>query len=152
MKTNVLRQHVRIGILVTAILMLLAATTWAAEFVSVTKADVNLRSGPSTDNKVLFKLPAGYPLKVMSKKGKWMKVSDFEGDKGWIYESLVSKSPYVIVTVKEANVRKGPGTNYEKVGSVAREVILRKLERKGEWVKVSHPKINGWLHSKLLWP
>jgi SH3-like domain-containing protein len=152
MKTNGLRQYVRIGIMVATVMMLSAASTWAAEFVSVTKDGVNLRSGPTTEGKILFQLPAGYPLQVVSRQDKWIKVSDFEGDKGWIFGTLVSQTPYVIVKVKEANVRKGPGTNYEKVGSVAREVILRKMETKGEWVKVSHPKITGWLHSKLLWP
>ena len=152
MRNKGFNQVVKVGMMLAFFMVFSAVAVMAAEFVSVTKDGVNLRSGPGQSNEVLFQLPARYPLKVLARQGKWMKVSDFENDKGWIFSSLVSKTPYVIVKVKECNVRKGPGTNYEKVGSLAREVILRKVESKGEWVKVSHPKITGWLHAKLIWP
>lgn len=124
----------------------------AAEFVSVDKEGVNLRSGPGTKYSVIFELPMNYPLKVMTRKGEWIKVSDFENDQGWLYAPLVSNTQYVIVTVKEGNVRSGPGINYKKVGSVVREVILKKIKQDGDWVQVEHPKLNGWLHRKLIWP
>ncbi len=147
-------QQMLIKSVVLAISIVMFSTTalLAAEFVSVVKDGVNLRSGPSTQNDKLYQLPAGYPLKVLSKKGKWLKVSDFENDKGWIFSSLVSKTPYVIVKVKECNARSGPGTNYKKIGTFAREVILKKIGRKGEWLKVYHPQLTGWVHSKLVWP
>ncbi len=147
-------QQMLIKSVVLAISIVMFSTTalLAAEFVSVVKDGVNLRSGPSTQNDVLYQLPAGYPLKVLSKKGKWLKVSDFENDKGWVFSSLVSKTPYVIVKVKECNARSGPGTNYKKIGTFAREVILKKIGRKGEWLKVYHPQLTGWVHSKLVWP
>ncbi len=139
-------------ILASAISLMSAFTGVAAEYVSVNNNNVNLRSGPDTRYSVLYELPAGYPLKVISKKGEWLKVSDFENDQGWIYASLVSQTRYVIVTVKEGNVRSGPGVNYDKVGSVTREVILRQVKREGDWIKFSHPKLQGWIHRKLIWP
>lgn len=137
-----------------AVMLIIGSVTVAlsAEFVSVSKDGVNVRSGPSTSHQILFKFPAGYPLKVIGRQGKWLKISDFEGDKGWIFSTLVNTTPFVIVTVKEGNVRSGPGTNFDRVGSVTREVILRKLEQKGSWVKVSHPRLTGWVHTKLVWP
>jgi SH3-like domain-containing protein len=152
MKTTGLKKMVKVSVMAASIIAFSSVSIMAAEFVSVVKDGVNLRSGPTTGNEVLFQLPAGYPLKVLARKGKWLKVSDFENDKGWIFNSLVSKTPYVIVKVKECNARKGPGTNYPKVGSLAREVILKKVRRKGEWIKISHPKLTGWVHSKLVWP
>ena len=138
---------------VTAAISLVSAFTgMAAEIVSVTNDDVNLRSGPGTKYSVLYELPAGYPLKVISTKGEWLKVGDFENDQGWIYAPLVTKSRYVIVTVKEGNVRSGPGVNHDKVGSVSREVILKQVNREGDWVQISHPKLKGWVHRKLIWP
>lgn len=122
------------------------------EYVSVTKDGVNLRSGPDTKYSVLFELPKGYPLKVVSKKGQWLKVSDFENDQGWIFSPLVSNNSYVIVTVREGNVRSGAGVNNDKVGEVVREVILKKVGKQGDWIKIEHPKLNGWIHRKLIWP
>ena len=39
-----------------------AGVACAAEYLSVAKDGVNLRSGPNTTSEVLYQLPAGYPL------------------------------------------------------------------------------------------
>lgn len=127
-------------------------TAWAAEYMSVAKDGINLRSGPDTKSDVLYQLPAGYPLEVVEKKGAWLKVTDYEGDKGWIQESMVNKTPHVIVKVKDGKVRSGPGTNEKVAGNVVKDVILTKGEQKGDWIKVSHPDLNGWIHKDLVWP
>ncbi len=152
MKFLRLKNFFKKAVISMAFLGMSVAPAMSAEFVNINKDGVNLRSGPDTTYGKLFELPHGYPLKVLSRKGKWVKVSDFEGDRGWVYSSLVSKNSYVIVKVKEANIRKGAGTNHEKVGSVVREVILKKIGRKGDWIKVEHPQVTGWLHKKLIWP
>lgn len=139
-------------IIVPAFSLTTAFSGFAAEYVSVVNDDVNLRSGPDTKYSVLYELPSGYPLKVLSREGQWLKVSDFENDQGWIFAPLVDNTPYCIVTVPEANVRSGPGTNYDKVGSVVREVLLRKIKTQGDWIEVQHPKLKGWIHQKLVWP
>lgn len=139
-------------LLLAALSIMLATAAMAADFVSVKKDGVNLRSGPDTKYSVLFEFPEGYPLKVLSRKGEWLKVADFENDQGWIYKPLVSNSQYVIVTVKEGNVRSGPGVNYGKVGSVVREVILKQAGRDGDWIKFEHAQLKGWIHRKLVWP
>ncbi len=152
MRSTGLQALTKSVVMAATIVLFATASVMAAEFVSVVKDGVNLRSGPATNTEVLFQLPAGYPLKVLARKGKWLKVSDFENDKGWVFKTLVSRTPYVIVKVKECNARSGPGTGFKKIGTLAREVILKKIGRKGEWIKVSHPQLTGWVHSKLVWP
>ncbi|MHB8810539.1 MAG: SH3 domain-containing protein [Desulfobulbaceae bacterium] len=124
----------------------------AAEFVSISKDGVNLRSGPDTKFASLYELPAGYPLKVLEKKGEWLKVGDYENDQGWVFSPLVTKDQYVIVVVNEGNARSGPGAEFEKVGSVVKEVILKKVNQKGEWIQFEHAQLKGWIHKKLVWP
>jgi len=141
------------GMAIASALSLMSAHSgFASDYVSVINDDVNLRSGPDTKYGILYELPAGYPLKVLSKDGQWLKVSDFENDQGWIFAPLVSDAQYCIVTVSEGNVRSGPGVNFDKVGSVVREVILRKIKTQGDWIEVEHPKLKGWIHKKLVWP
>ena len=152
MKNYTQNQRVKVALLAVGFLCATAVSAMAAEFVSVVKDGVNLRSGPDTTNEVLFKLPKGYPLKVMAIQSKWMKVSDYEGDKGWIFSSLVSKEQYVIVKVKEGNVRSGPGTQNGKIGKVVRDVIVKKVATQGDWVKISDPRLTGWVHKQLVWP
>lgn len=152
MKFQGIRKLFRTAVLASSFLGFGVVSAMAAEYVNINKDGVNLRSGPDTTYEKLYELPLGYPLKVLTRKGNWIKVSDFEDDRGWVYDNLVSENSYVIVTVNEANVRSGPGTNNSKVGSVVREVIFKKIDQQGEWIKVEHPQLTGWLHQKLVWP
>lgn len=129
-----------------------ASMTMAAEYLSVARDGVNLRSGPDANAAVLYQLPGGYPLEVLAKQGDWYKVSDYEGDKGWIQDSVVKKTSSVIVKVKECKIRSGPGTSEHVVGNGAKDVILNKIDQKGDWIKVSHPSVTGWVHKDLVWP
>lgn len=138
--------------LLAAGLMLTGTTAAAAEYVSISKDGVNLRSGPDTKYSIIYELPEGYPLKVVSKQGEWLKVSDFENDQGWVYAPLVTNAKYVIVVVENGNVRSGPGVNYDKVGTVVKEVVLKHAGSQGDWIKFEHPQLTGWIHRKLVWP
>ncbi|MEA1968434.1 MAG: SH3 domain-containing protein [Thermodesulfobacteriota bacterium] len=53
------------------------------------KSQCNVRSGPGTDNAVVFSVEKGVPFKVLQKKGNWMKIEHSDGDVGWIYKTLV---------------------------------------------------------------
>ena len=128
------------------------ASVQAEEYLSVVNDGVNLRSGPGLNYEIIYQLPLTYPLKVVSKKGQWIKVEDCEGDMGWIFDTLVEPSRYVIVKAEECNVRSGPGTDNSKVGTVARDVLLKQVETQGDWIKVSHPQLEGWIHKNLVWP
>ena len=56
----------------------------------ITRRDmVNIRSGPGTDAAILFRAEKGVPLKVMERKGDWIRIQSAYGDKGWIHRKLV---------------------------------------------------------------
>jgi SH3-like domain-containing protein len=138
--------------LLAAIVQMAALPAAAADFVSVSKDGVNLRSEPTTAAPVLFQLPDGYPLEVLQRQEEWLNVRDYENDEGWIYAPLTSKTPYVIVKIDKGNIRSGPGTDYDQIGKVVRAVILQKVEEKGDWLKIYHPQLTGWIHKNLVWP
>ena len=55
------------------------------------------------------------------------------------------------VTVPEANLRSGPGTNYEKTWEVFKYMPFKKLSQKGNWYKVQD--VDGdmhWIYRKLV--
>lgn len=140
-----------IGIIVLSLFM--ATPLLAAEYVSVTKDGVNIRSGPSTKDEVYWEVFKDFPLKVVQRKGDWAKTQDFEGDSGWVYAPLLSKKKTVIVKVKKANLRIGPGKNYEVVASALYGVVFKPGKRDGEWMQVSHGDgTKGWIHKSLVWP
>ncbi len=139
-------------LLASVVLLANAHTAGAADFVSVVRNGVNLRSGPGTQTEAIFQVPAGYPLLVLERKNDWIKVQDYEGDKGWIQASLVNNAPHVIVRVREAKVRSGPDPNSAEVGKAVKDVIFSRTGKQGVWIKVSHPDLSGWIHRDLLWP
>ena len=56
----------------------------------ITKKDLcNVRSKPSTKEKILFTVEKGIPFKVLKSKGHWLNIEHADGDRGWIHDSLV---------------------------------------------------------------
>ena len=128
-------------------------TGLAAEYVTVIKDGVNVRSKPSTKSEVFWEVFKDFPLKVLERKGDWVKAEDFEGDTGWIYAPLLTKKKKVIVKVKKANLRVGPGKNYEINATALYGVVFTPGRRDGKWLQVTHSDgTKGWVHSSLIWP
>ncbi len=138
-------------------IVLLTGTLACAKMVSIKGNDVNLRTGPGQNNPVKFELGKGFPLKIVTQKGEWIKVSDFENDTGWVHKSLVSSTPHMVVKVnrnskKKINIRSGPSTNTQIVGKAYYGVVFKTLEQKPGWAKVRHEGgLEGWISRKLLW-
>jgi SH3-like domain-containing protein len=142
------------ALLTGSLCALLAGPALSAEYVSVIKDGVNVRTEPSTDAPVLMELFQGYPLMVQSKDGDWLKVSDYENDTGYIHSSLVVKGNTVIVNAKKsANMRSEPNPTAPVVADVERGVVLTKLSAQDKWVKVKHSGGSvGWIIQSLVWP
>jgi SH3-like domain-containing protein len=141
--------------LVFCLTLLFATVTLAAEYVSVRKDGVNVRSGPSTSNEVRWEVFNNFPLQVLKHEGEWAQVTDFEGDTGWIHASLLSSDKSVIVRKAKVNLREQPDTdnNTRVIAIVKYGVVFTPLEKKGDWLKVRHPDgTNGWINKDLVWP
>ncbi len=125
----------------------------AAEYGSVSKDGINVRSGPDTNAEIYWEVFKDFPLKIVQHKNQWAKVEDFEGDTGWIYAPLISDKKTVIIKVKKANIRVGPGENYEIVASALYGVVFDAGKTDGEWLQISHSDgTKGWIHKSLVWP
>lgn len=132
---------------------LLISSVSAAEYLTVKKDGVNIRSGPSTNDEVLWEVFQGFPMEILKREGDWAKCQDFEGDQGWIHTDLLSTDKTVIVKKKVVNMRAGAGTNYETVATVKYGVIFTPLEKDGDWIKVKHEDGTvGWMANSLIWP
>ena len=53
------------------------------------KEKCNIRSGPGTGFSIAFTVEKGVPFKVIKYQGSWTYIEHADGDKGWIYNSLV---------------------------------------------------------------
>jgi SH3-like domain-containing protein len=146
----------KIYLLLFLVFFMLTNTSYA-EMLSIKGKKVNLRSGPGTNYDVKWEYGSGFPLKIISKKGDWYKVKDFENDTGWVSKSLLVKRPHMIVKVnkkkdKKINIRSGPGKKYRIVGKAYYGVVFQTLEQRAGWAKVKHETgLEGWIKRTLLW-
>jgi|SRR5210317_2177605 SH3-like domain-containing protein len=144
-------------IFIILFILIFPATAALAKMVSVVGDNVNLRSGPGTKYSVKWKYGSGFPLKVVQEKEGWLKVEDFEGDTGWLYQKLTSRTGHMIVKVhknenKKVNIRSGPGTKYKVVGKAYYGVVFKTIKQQNGWAQVKHDSgLEGWIKRSLLW-
>jgi SH3-like domain-containing protein len=134
------------------LLILLLAATANAERLAVSASVANIRSGPGTSHNVLWKVQKYFPIRVIEKSGKWVHFEDFEGDRGWVHESLVSKISAVITKNDACNIRSGPGTSNKILFTVEKGIPFKVLGHKGSWIHIEHADGDkGWIHKSLIW-
>ena len=128
-----------------------------AKMMSISGEKVQLRSGPGTKYSSKWQYGDGFPLKVITRKGNWVKVKDFENDTGWVFNKLLTRKPHMIVKAnkgkkKRVNIRSGPGTKYKPVGRAYYGVVFETLTQEKGWAKVRHESgLTGWIKRSLLW-
>jgi SH3-like domain-containing protein len=50
---------------------------------------VNIRSGPSTNEHIVFRAEKGVPFRVLQRKGEWLQIQHADGETGWMHQMLV---------------------------------------------------------------
>lgn len=66
-----------------------ASLLTSVEGVITKKTNCNVRAEPTTDSRVLFTVERGVPFKVIKRQGDWIHIEHADGEKGWIYHTLV---------------------------------------------------------------
>ncbi len=146
--------------ILTLSLMLSAATMLSAAAAdhigtgTVTGSGLRLRSQANTSCEVLASLEKGSTLKVLEVLDGWYRVSTEEKEgfvsaQYLVYTDLegntVSPEEYGMVTGSTVNVRKGPGTGYEKLSSLTSGTRVKILEKLDGWYKISKDDITGYM-------
>ena len=127
------------------LLIILLTGTASAERVAVSAPVANIRSGPGTSHNILWKVEKYFPLRVIEKSGEWYHFEDFEGDKGWVHQSVITKND-------ACNIRSGPGTSNKIIFTVEKGIPFKVLKRKGSWIHIEHADGDkGWIHKSLVW-
>jgi SH3-like domain-containing protein len=138
--------------LVLTFLFVLFAGHARAERLAVKASIANVRSGPGQQHEILWKVEQYHPLQVLKKSDRWIQFRDFEGDVGWIHDSLVADIPAVITRSDKCNIRSGPGTTFAIVLTVERGIPFKVLKHQDKWLQVKHADGDqGWIHESLVW-
>jgi len=71
-------------------------------FSSLRATETNIRSGPGANYPIKFSYRLrGMPVRVVSEYDNWNEIEDFEGEKGWVSQSLLSKKRNLMVLTKQ---------------------------------------------------
>ncbi|HMB24843.1 MAG: SH3 domain-containing protein [Chloroflexota bacterium] len=153
-------------------------TPTAAPVEGVTTTQVNVRAGPSTTGSVLGLIPANTKVEITGKDPgeSWWQINYPQGvdGKGWItaqYVSIATKpevptiggkptptetpSGEVAVIQQQINVRSGPGTSFNSLGTLNPQeaVKLTGKDSNGAWLQIDFPagpEGKGWINAAFV--
>ncbi|MBK3496244.1 SH3 domain-containing protein [Viridibacillus sp. YIM B01967] len=118
---------------------------------------LNMRSGPSTNYKVVKVLKKGTTVTKVSTKGTWTKVKS-SGKTGWVSSKYLknittttaSTTKKAVAKVSSLNIRKGAGTSYKSLGKLSKGTTGTVLAEKNGWVQIKTSKYTGWVSKTYL--
>lgn len=113
----------------------------------VTANELNIRKSPSTSAEKVGSLRINQRVEVLETSGEWIRTNY-----GWINKNFVklvdSASVNNTGTVKAMalNVRKGPGTSYDRVATLRLGEKVTILENQGDWLRIA----SGWVKASYI--
>ena len=126
-----------------------------AHAICIKSSKANLRMGPGTNYKILFKVFKYMPLKKLKRKGDWYRVQDVDGDIYWVHRKLITSDfKCAVIKKDETNLRTGPGTKFEQpVWSPVKKYFSVKVVKQNQnWVKVlDETGDQAWVYRPLVW-
>ena len=132
---------------------LMASPVMAAERMAVKSEVANVRSDPGREGDILWKMERYYPVIVIEARATWFRFKDFDGHQGWVHNSLLDKTPTVIVRVRLANIRTGPSTEFDVAFEAEKGTPFKVLGKNKEgWIQIQHSDGDkGWVFKSLVW-
>jgi SH3-like domain-containing protein len=132
-------------------------------YVSLKTDRVNLREGPSKDNRTAWVYQrAGLPVEIVAEYETWRRIRDSEGTEGWVLHSLLSgrRTALVMPWAKDqtapiallAEAGDGSGT----VARLQPGVIVNVKSCTSTWCRVvvvidNARDVDGYIHQDKLW-
>ena len=132
-------------------------------YVSLKTDRVNLREGPSKDNRTAWVYQrAGLPVEIVAEYETWRRIRDSEGTEGWVLHSLLSGRRTALVMPWARNPTNPIvllAATDDKSGTVARlqpGVVVNVKSCTGTWCRVfvvldGARDVDGYLRQDKLW-
>ncbi|MBL4846192.1 MAG: penicillin-insensitive murein endopeptidase [Planctomycetes bacterium] len=125
-----------------------------AETIEITANSLNVRSGPSTRNRVISVARRGQRYAVAKSSGSWRQVTLSSGSTGWLYGPRYTRvvnvppattarparpaapAPNEECRVGRLNVRTGAGTRFRVLGQLRRGDRVQVTSQSGRWKRL----------------
>jgi SH3-like domain-containing protein len=142
---------------------LLAVTPFAAagqapppdklpRFASLRSEEVNLRVGPGENYPIewVFKRK-DMPVEILEEFQNWRRVQDWQGDKGWVLDRMITGKRDVIVAGTVRALFRQPDPGAPIVARAEPGVIARLIEFQGPWCHIEAGGFKGWVQRSEVW-
>lgn len=128
------------------------AGTDLSVFASLRAERVHVRAGPGTQYPISWiYVRRGLPVLITARFEFWRKIRDYDGDVGWIHQSLISNERTGLVIggirpLRNAPSEAAPVVLYAEPGVQGH---MRKCEK--SWCEISISDHTGWMQTSHLW-
>lgn len=123
----------------------------AAQFVSLKSSKINMRVGPGDEFPISWVfLRAGLPMMLIAEFQQWRKVKYLDNTEGWMHKNMISGRNTAVVIKDKALLYKKDSESCP-IARIEKNVIVRVLEKRNNWIKVDINKVKGWIPRENLW-
>lgn len=128
------------------------------QYVEARQYVINVRSGPGTSHAVIGQIRPGTQYQIVSESGDWWAIA-YGGQTGYVFKPLVTVSGGGPVTTPGgqsveaywiANVRAGPGTNYDAIGQIRHGTRYPIAGESGGWWIITFNGQNGYVSKSVV--
>jgi SH3-like domain-containing protein len=117
-------------------------------FSSFRASETNVRSGPGQNYPIKYTYKVkGIPVRVISEYDNWNEVEDYEGQTGWVMQSLITKKRMLMVYSKKPTVEMRIKNNLEShlIFRLENFVIGEYLKCDERWCAIKINGKKGWV-------
>lgn len=152
----------RIGLLLVVFLCLFPVTALAQEAI-IEENNLNVRSGPGTDNERVGQVNAGESYEILEEEEEWVKIQ-LEGITGWVTKEFVTITgssnsgelmeeetketvsiENVTIQVDGTHLRTGASTDFEITGFAEKDQEFEVLSETDNWLEISNGELSGFV-------
>ena len=120
-------------------------------YVSLKSNEVNLRIGSSKNFPIKLKYTKkNFPVEIIEEYQQWRKINDFEGNMGWIHESLLQGDRYALVNSKNKMLFIYNKPNGKLIGEIGNHNIVKLKTCLEKWCLINFELGKGWVNKKKI--
>jgi hypothetical protein len=122
-------------------------------FASLRSSETNVRSGPGSNYPIKFSYKLrNIPVKIVSEYDNWYEIQDYEGEKGWVMQSLITKKRFLMTysNNKIIDLYSKKNTNSKIIYHLENYVIGEYIDCENIWCQIKINEKKGWVLSKDL--
>lgn len=121
-------------------------------FASLRSDEVNLRVGPGENYPIEWVLKRkDMPIEIVEQFQNWRQIIDWQGDKGWVLDRMITGRRAVIVTGGMRTLYRRPDPGSAVVARAEPGVVARLVDLKGSWCRIEAGGYTGWLRRSEVW-